>query len=263
MLEKPLNSNPFECQDSLTLEGAEVSAIIGICPQERETPQRLGLSLYMTFDARSAAASGRVEDGIDYVKVMGDVRFLLEKGKFHLIETAAECIAQYLLMRELRCQSVRVCLRKLQVLLSKGTPSIQIARNRSDRIVEKMETAFGSLEKIFNWPESVLYRIKLSPNRSVGIPYGEHEECDLVLSEGLTVSGQLTQMGMGLTWKTENDKNLKTRNYKNPTAQLQYLTTIRPLKHHSHFTSGESESLIEPTESANYYEGMPAHYTSI
>ncbi|MBK8259732.1 MAG: dihydroneopterin aldolase [Nannocystis sp.] len=77
--------------------GCASTASAGVYPSERERLQPLGLDLTLHLDTRKAASGGHLADTVDYARVAGDLRFILEHARFLLLEVAAEALCRYLL----------------------------------------------------------------------------------------------------------------------------------------------------------------------
>ena len=64
---------------------------------EREIEQTLVFGVDMAADVAAAAARDDIADALDYSAVAATVRAVVTEGKFQLIETAAERVAERLL----------------------------------------------------------------------------------------------------------------------------------------------------------------------
>ena len=64
---------------------------------ERKIEQILVFSVDMAVDVRKAAASDNLADALDYSAVASIITAMVREGKFRLIETAAERVAERLL----------------------------------------------------------------------------------------------------------------------------------------------------------------------
>ena len=85
--------------DCVFIEGLEVEAVIGVLDWERTVEQRLVVDLDLGWDNRTPAASGALEDALDYAGVAEVARHCLREGRFRLLETAAEELARVLAER--------------------------------------------------------------------------------------------------------------------------------------------------------------------
>jgi len=86
--------------DYVSIRDLSVPAVIGVHDWEREVEQTLLFSVKMvpeTADVRKAAASDDLADALDYSAVASTIAAVVREGKFHLIETAAERVAERLL----------------------------------------------------------------------------------------------------------------------------------------------------------------------
>ena len=85
--------------DTVSVRDLSVAAVIGVHDWEREIEQTLLVSVDMAVDVRTAAASDDLADALDYSAVAATIAAVLRDGKYRLIETAAERVAERLLAR--------------------------------------------------------------------------------------------------------------------------------------------------------------------
>ncbi len=100
--------------DYVSIRDLSVPAVIGVHDWEREVEQTLLISVDMvpaTADVRKAAASDNLADALDYSAVASTIAAVVREGQFHLIETAAERVAERLLA-DFPVTSLRLELRK-------------------------------------------------------------------------------------------------------------------------------------------------------
>ena len=86
--------------DLVSVRGLRVSAVIGVRDWEREVTQTLVLSVDMlpaTAGVRQAAEADNLADTLDYSAVAQTISSVVREGRFRLIETAAEQVAERLL----------------------------------------------------------------------------------------------------------------------------------------------------------------------
>ena len=117
--------------DYVSIQDLSVSAVIGVHDWEREIEQTLVFSVDMvaeTFDIRKAAASDNLADALDYSAVASTITAVVRDGKFHLIETAAERVAERLLT-DFPVASLRLHVRK-PITADAYTAAITIERTR-------------------------------------------------------------------------------------------------------------------------------------
>ena len=93
--------------DTVSIRDLRVSAVIGVYGWEREIEQTLVFGVDMAADAARAAARDDIAGALDYSAVAQTIRSVVTTGKFQLIETAAERVAERL-REEYRLGWVRV-----------------------------------------------------------------------------------------------------------------------------------------------------------
>ena len=79
----------------IAITGMVVPCVIGVYPHEKNEPQPLLVDL--AVDVAAATLRDELADTMDYAALTEDVKFVLEHGRFHLIETAAAALLGYLL----------------------------------------------------------------------------------------------------------------------------------------------------------------------
>ena len=83
--------------DIVSIRDLRVSTVIGVYDWERETEQALTFAVEMPTNATRAAGSDDINDALDYSAVAHTVKCVVIEGKFQLIESAAESVAQRLI----------------------------------------------------------------------------------------------------------------------------------------------------------------------
>ncbi len=83
----------------------------GVNPEEQTLGQRFEVDVALFVDTRAAARQDDLHLTINYAHVYRDVKHIVEKERFDLIETLAETIALHL-GRQFSPEAVRVCVRK-------------------------------------------------------------------------------------------------------------------------------------------------------
>jgi dihydroneopterin aldolase len=115
-------------QDVLRLEGMRFFGHHGCLADERSAGVHLDVDVEVRTDTRGAARTDRVEDTIDYARLVEKCRRVAEEDSYHLVETVAERIAEGLL-EEPRVASVRVRVAK--------RPPLAVAVDRFSVTVER------------------------------------------------------------------------------------------------------------------------------
>ena len=83
----------------ITIVDLEVFCCVGVTEEERAKPQRLLLTVEMSFDFSSASVSDRIEKTINYQKVAEDLLSYGEGRSWKLLEKLAANVADMVLTR--------------------------------------------------------------------------------------------------------------------------------------------------------------------
>lgn len=117
-------------QDQLELLGLEVACVIGDLPGERVREQRLLVDVSLTCDLSAAAVSDALRDTVDYAALAEAIRAALREARCHMIERAAECVAEVCLA-DPRVSEVRVRVEKRETVKGLRAAAIIVVRNRA------------------------------------------------------------------------------------------------------------------------------------
>lgn len=193
--------------DKLSLRGMRFDCIVGLFDFERNTPQPVELDVSMYFDTRVAAHEDRLNETVDYSRLLGELRFVLTAGRFRLIESAAEAVAAWILMPPSadvprpQVQEVDVKLSKLVALSGKAVPTLEIHRTREDFPARTETKHFGFVDIVFETKECGVYRERLHPHTVLPTHVHHHlDESELVLGSGLLLQGQPVAAGLAHSW---------------------------------------------------------------
>jgi 7,8-dihydroneopterin aldolase/epimerase/oxygenase len=83
--------------DYVSVRDLTVSAVIGVHDWEREVEQTLVISVDMAAEVHNAATSDDLGDALDYSAVAETITAVVREGRFRLIETVAERVAERVL----------------------------------------------------------------------------------------------------------------------------------------------------------------------
>jgi dihydroneopterin aldolase len=83
--------------DIVSIRDLRVTTVIGVYGWEREIEQALTFAVDMATDVAKAAARDDLGDALDYSAAAHAVKCVVIEGKFQLIETAAERVAERLI----------------------------------------------------------------------------------------------------------------------------------------------------------------------
>ena len=83
--------------DKIIAKGLRFQACHGVLPQEKEEKQTFVIDLELFADLQKAGISDDLRDTISYDEVFHQVKYIVERQQFNLIERLAEQIADTLL----------------------------------------------------------------------------------------------------------------------------------------------------------------------
>ena len=86
-----------------------VECVIGVHPHERRSRQRLLISVTVETPFRAAAENDELDHAVDYAALAERIEQIAVAGRFRLIETLAERIAEALFDARMRRLEVEVC----------------------------------------------------------------------------------------------------------------------------------------------------------
>ena len=115
--------------DTVLIHDLTVDCIIGDLPHEREHAQRVRFDLALAADCAPAAASDRLADAVDYVAASETVTRVAVEGRFCLVETLAERVAEALLA-SYPITAVTVRVRKPPAVPAAEWVGVEIRRER-------------------------------------------------------------------------------------------------------------------------------------
>ena len=98
----------------ITIVDLEVFYCVGITDDERAKPQRLLLTVGMSFDVSAAAVSDRVEETINYYRVAKDLLKFGNDRSWKLIEKLASNLAD-MVLTQYKPQTVVVEVKKFPI----------------------------------------------------------------------------------------------------------------------------------------------------
>lgn len=214
--------------DVIELRGLTVDCIVGVFNRERFAAQPLRLDVALFLDTRSAAAGGKLAHTVNYGRLAGELRFLLEACRFELLESAVEAVCRYVLApptddvsrAQVHAATVRVT--KPQALGGMAVPSLQIHRTAEEMEYAREEKPFGRVDIIHEGAGYGVYRLRVRPGGT--IPTHVHrqmEESELVLGSGMLLQGRPVERGMAFNWP----RGFPHR-YDNPTATEQTVLCV-------------------------------------
>jgi len=173
----------------ILLEDLRVNCLIGCLDEERTRVQELGVEVDLWLDAEQAAIRDSLRHTWNYADLAAQVGFVLEHGRFYLLEAAALVLLRLLLLpapNEERptVARARVALTKFGVLPGVARPTVELIGESVDFTTEDKE--WGTVDVIAETRHMGLYRLNIGPGKE--LPNHLHRgmnEAEMALSDGL------------------------------------------------------------------------------
>ena len=205
--------------DTIGLASMQLECVVGIHPHERITPQALHVALELHFERRPNAFGTSLTDSVDYSVVAGEVAFILQVGKFRLLETAAEALCHHLLSPappdrpSRRPAAVSIRIQKPLALNGAAEPWVGITRHADEVAYGKEVNHFGEVDILHENDDCGIYLLRIPPGAKIPAHYHvEMDEGELVVSDGLMLQNEPVLPGIAHIWP----KNF-VHEYENPT----------------------------------------------
>ena len=115
--------------DIIFVAELKIETLIGIYEWEKTVPQTIQLDLEIGLRGEHATKSGKIDDTIDYSRVVGRIERLFKEQHFLLLEKAGEAIAETI-MRDFKAPWIRVSIAKLAPLRNVKKLGIIIERGK-------------------------------------------------------------------------------------------------------------------------------------
>ncbi|MGB0679387.1 MAG: dihydroneopterin aldolase [Polyangiales bacterium] len=205
-----------------------VPCILGVHPEERQRMQPVRVDLSLEVNPEGAAERDELGGTVDYAQAAARVSFVLEHGRFQLLETAAVALTKLLLLAPAQGQSaslvqrVRLRLSKPEALGGSAVPAVEIERCRPWCQVGEEKREFGRVDIIHESHTAGMYRLNIAPG--CFIPAHHHQimrEAELMLTDGLLCCGAPIAQGAVRCWQQG-----QVHRYDNPTDRMQSILCI-------------------------------------
>ncbi len=242
--------------DVIEIRGLRVDCVVGVYRSERHTPQPLELDAALYLDTRAASREHGLRATVDYARLVGELRFLLESACFRLLESAADALCRYVLAPPTadapRSQVEAVTLRLSKpTALGSAMATLQVHRRRGEFTYGLEHKPFGEVDIISEDQNAGIYRLRIKPGGTIVThEHRQMEESELVLGSGLLLQGVPVTAGTGFRWPRHF-----AHRYDNPESVEQTVLCIdRPA-----FIPGdevevpEPEGGLVPVQGTSYY----------
>jgi FolB domain-containing protein len=177
---------------TIQIQDLRVSCLIGCLARERLHPQTLRVDLQLEMDASGAGQSDRLEDTWDYAALTRDLSFVLQQGRFYLLEAAVSVLLRYMLTppgpgeARPRPRGASITLTKFGVLPGQALPSVSLSATSSELSYSQERKPWGTVDVIAETRLLGLYRLNLDPGAQIPNHAHHHmRESELLLSDSL------------------------------------------------------------------------------
>ncbi len=177
---------------NICVEDLRVECLIGCLDPERRKVQPIRVDLEVDIEAGPAADRDELSLTWDYAAISREVTFILQAGRFHLLETAARFLLRWLLLppaagetrpRPLRA---RVRLTKFGALPGEARARVSIEAGAGEVGFSLETNPWGTVDVIDECRRLGLYRLNVAPGMSIPNHYHQKmREAELVLTGGL------------------------------------------------------------------------------
>jgi len=115
--------------DTLIIKDLVAECRVGVSESERQAPQQIWIDLEVSIDAARVAARDAVEEALDYARLVAEVRALVMRAPYRLLERVAEEVAA-LVLKEFATPEVRVQIKK-RALPGIDYAAVEVRRRRT------------------------------------------------------------------------------------------------------------------------------------
>ena len=92
--------------DWVSLRGLEFEAILGVLDCEQHTPQRVIVDVELAVGLSTGGVEYDLEASVEYASVAEQLTFLVQKGRFRLLESISLAACRLLLATPVGCEAV-------------------------------------------------------------------------------------------------------------------------------------------------------------
>jgi len=116
--------------DMITISDLEVFAYHGVLKEENSLGQKFLISAELYMDISEAARDDDITKSLDYTSICKEISDFLKKNTFKLIETIADRLAKYLLIKHDNLNEVSIKIKKpwAPILMTLDTVSVSVSR---------------------------------------------------------------------------------------------------------------------------------------
>ena len=164
--------------DWVGVESFRVNATLGVLDWEQRTTQAVDIEIAMHLDLSTSGEEDALDATINYASVADQVRFMLEKGRWRLLESLGLAVCRLLLTpplaREERASLAEVMIRMAKPEVLSGNPVPWVSMHRAGPMpcetIELGESAVAAL--LVATPNTTAWRVDVEAGGTWVAPKG-------------------------------------------------------------------------------------------
>lgn len=134
----------------------------------------------------------KISDTWDYTDLIRQISFILEAGRFHLLETAGRFVTRYLMLpnleKNLPIHSMDLALTKFDIF-GRAEASVGIQAEANEFQYRREITSWGWVDVIDENSRMGLYRLNLHPGQRIDNHYhNKTREAEFILTSGIELT---------------------------------------------------------------------------
>ncbi len=150
--------------DWVSLRGLAFEAVLGVLDWEQQTPQRVIIDVDLRLSLTRAGEDDDLAASVDYAQVADQLRFLVQEGRFRLLESIALAACRLLLADPEPCEArakideVRIRLQKPEVMGGNPVPGVSMSREGPTDLSERTVSEGVREALLVRTPRSIAWR---------------------------------------------------------------------------------------------------------
>lgn len=212
----------------ISLHEFSVNCFIGCLNKERIEKQTIEVNLSLVMNGMPPLPDDKISDTWDYTELAKQIGFILEEGRFHLLETAARFTARYLLLPNLHekftIDALELSLTKFDVVSPHTNAAVSLEANAGDFKYAREIKSWGWVDVVDENSRLGLYRLNIHSAQQIENHYHNvTREAELVLNSGIEItkdSGSYKKVLMGEVFHWQNQQCHGYKNMNASTASI-------------------------------------------
>lgn len=244
-------------QDSIEVSIPKLPAILGCAKAEREKCQDIAVDLELFIDTSHAGKTGELRDCLDYVRILGELRFIMKYARYYLIETAAQDLCKFMLAPRLSKHdqvspdAIILKITKPHALSGFAVPALKVTRSFQDmEYASQKNKPYGMQRVLVDSCDVRLAKVVITPGASLS---KAPRSAVMALSAGLTFEATNQKLSDGDVLTEAQSGKLF-----NDSEQEQTILVLQTKDKHPYETTEDSKST--QMSRSNYFEPVINQY---